>query len=246
MSKAVPKGVAEEFRRSYLSQAFVNPSASAMSGRWRYYQVPKVYWSTFRYFHPHPSAEIVGFDSVNQPVSEGDPQSQPRKTSEAGLEDEREFDVNSAIWLALTDVAKSIRDQRLWGWIAGFLIAAITWALGGFDLLIESGIALAATNSLLLICGDIKRSRFSATRTMSDILQFPEYLALIAVGRFIDLGLEAHAMRFLIAAILVIPICAWKSFRELVFLLDLTRLDELVDDIIDAVSRFINRNRGRV
>src|SRR5208282_171010 len=99
-----------------------------------------------------------------------------------------EFNVNQAISLAVSDVAKTLREQSLAGWIVGGLVAAATWTLGGFTALIVSAVALAAINSIVLILADIKQGRFGATRTLSDLIQFPAFLCLIAIGRFADYG----------------------------------------------------------
>jgi hypothetical protein len=159
--------------------------------------------------------------------------------------DTKEFNINVAVWSALSEMLKAAKRQNLNGWIVGWSIAIISWALGGFDGLIKSAIALAVTNSVTLFFGDIKRGQFNATRALSDLLQVPGYLGVIAIGTFIDFGLDAHVMRFLMASLIVIPICSWKSFRELVFLLNLRGLDQLIDQILDAFTNFINQNRIR-
>jgi phage-related holin len=159
-----------------------------------------------------------------------------------GDRNDREFNVNSSIWLAVSETAKSVRDQELSGWILGGAIAALAWMLGGFDFLIKSAMGLAVANSIVLILTDIKRGEFDATRTFSDLVQFLAFLGLIAIGRFVDYGThEPMVIVRSVMAYIVIAVCFWRSFRGLAFLAGLDGLDELIQAEIDTFTEWINR-----
>ncbi len=170
------------------------------------------------------------------------PISLPEPDRAPGDRNDREFNVNSSIWLAVSETAKSVRDQELSGWIVGGAIAALAWMLGGFDFLIKSAMGLAVANSIVLILTDIKRGEFGATRTFSDLVQFLAFLGLIAIGRFVDYGThEPMVIVRSFMAYIVIAVCFWRSFRGLAFLSGLERLDELVQAEIDTFTEWINR-----
>jgi hypothetical protein len=158
--------------------------------------------------------------------------------------DRGEFSVNHAMWLALYETAKSVPDQDLTGWIVGGVICGIAWILGGVDFLIKSAILLTVTNSTVSIFADIKRGEFSANRFLSDLIQCPAFLGMIAIGRFADYGAHEPIVIFrsFMASIVVI-ICFWRSFRSLSFLAGLEGFDELLENLTDTFMNWLNQQR---
>ncbi|HVA77452.1 MAG TPA: hypothetical protein VNF27_06130 [Candidatus Binataceae bacterium] len=185
----------------------------------------------------------LGFQ-ISEPSSVNDPRF--TQTLELCPPTQRHFNVHGAVWLSLSDVARSVRENSTVGWIAGWALAAITWSIGGFDGIAQSVAVLAALNSILLPLVDLKRREFTLTKTVGEVLQFPVYLTLVALGTFVDRAGAHGFMRLLIAGLIVIPICAGRSFRNLLVLADLQGVDTLLDRWLADLTDFINQNiRGR-
>jgi hypothetical protein len=160
---------------------------------------------------------------------------------------DREFNVNQAAWLAISEPVRAIGQQDIKGWIVGGAVAAACWILGGFTALVISALALAALNSIVLVFSDIKQGQFGATRTLADLVQFAVFMGFIALGRFADYGISADRIiivrSFMLS--LVIAVCFWRSFRGLVLLADMEGLDDLIEQQIDLVVNWINQTRRR-
>ncbi len=187
---------------------------------------------------------------IQQPERELEPRAEPQSVPQLDGPARRqkgEFSVNQAVWLSISEAAKSIAEQDWKGWIAGGTVAAITWVMGGSTALIISAIGLAGANSVVSVFSDIKQGQFSGTRTLADLAQFPVFMVLIAIGRFADYGVsDDHVIvvRSLMAS-LVIIICFWRSFRGLVRLAELEGLDNLIEQELDLFVNWINQRRGR-
>jgi hypothetical protein len=207
-------------------------------------QAEKVYWQSLYIQEPaHPAS----FSRIEKELeTQAGSQSVPLFDGPAQLRN-REFSVHQAVWLSISETAKSIGENGWKAWIAGGTVAAITWVIGGFTALIISAIALAGANSIISVFGDIKQGQFSATRTLADLAQFPVFMSLIAIGRFADYGIGDDPIiivRSLMASI-VITICFWRSFRGLVRLADLEGLDDLIEQELDLLIDWINQRRSR-
>jgi hypothetical protein len=209
------------------------------------------------YFHQFPYGTFIDTRSyasllgelLPEPSEElaGDLQTFALPESPANDRPSREFSVYQAIWLAVSEPLRSIRYEKAGTLILGGATAAVVWLLGGFTALVISAIALAGLNSIVSVFTDLKEGRFSATRLLSALGQFPVFLLFIALGRLADYGIADErivVVRSFMAAI-VIAVCFWRSFRGLVFLADLEGLDELIDREIDTFWDWVSQRRQR-
>jgi len=165
----------------------------------------------------------VAFDSDNQTL---DAPQHATTHQEAAHHSEPEhlgdFSVAQAMSWAATGIVSEASSQSIWSWLAASASAAALWVVAGIDAVVLAAAALATIASVARITKDIKSGQFGLTKSLGRLFEIPSYLALIAIGGIIDIGLQVPAVvsaKSLIATLVVIPFCATSSFRSIFFVL---------------------------
>lgn len=251
--EVLPKKTTEGWIRAYAGQTLSAESVSVkltLRGRARANYLRA--WSRtqqMQFTLGAPEVGVVGLGShAEAEESEAGLQTISWPALESIGEDPRSegFNVISAIWLTIWSTIKSFRDLGSKGWIVGVLVAASCRLLGGFNFALVSAIALAALNSVIQIFVDIRQGNFTATRMFSRIGQFPAFMGFIALGRIADYGTQEHIIIFRsLMVFLVNVVCFWSCFRGFALLAGLEAVEELIEDLIDACTKFLDRQRLR-